>query len=183
MELRIDKLIIDNMGLVYNVINKNFKGYCDVKSSNRDELIGEGMVALVKAAKRYNPDLGYKFSSYAHRCIWGELMTVVTKNKEIVHNISLYSLDSTIDVEGEDSSSLLDIFCSEEEHYKDIETKELLEKIKKHKKIKKLKGSDFIIDSLIEGKTYSEIARELGSSHQVIGKRVERIRELAKIIL
>lgn len=39
--------------------------------------------ALIKAADRFNPEKGYKFSTYAHPCIWLTLVRVTTTYNKI----------------------------------------------------------------------------------------------------
>lgn len=59
-KIDIDKLICENTGLVHFVANKYQNLGLDY-----DDLIGEGNIGLINAAKRYDPSLGYKFSTYA----------------------------------------------------------------------------------------------------------------------
>lgn len=55
----IESLVLDNKGLVYHIVDKYFYNY--YKNDNeRDDLIAEGMVYLVKAAKRYKENKGYE---------------------------------------------------------------------------------------------------------------------------
>ncbi len=60
----------DNMGLVHFVaqslshkLQDNLIGY--------EDLVSDGTLGLIHALKRFDPDRGFKFSSYAYKCIWG----------------------------------------------------------------------------------------------------------------
>ena len=75
-----DDLIIQNLKLVYSVYNHYFKNtsfYID-----KEDLIGEGMVALINAADTYIPNKK-KFSTYAYVCIKNAMINYC--NKEFRH--------------------------------------------------------------------------------------------------
>ncbi len=63
-----NQLIIDNMGLVKSSA-KRFMG----RGTEFEDLVQIGSVGLIKAANAFNPELGYKFSTYAFSMIVGEL--------------------------------------------------------------------------------------------------------------
>ena len=59
-----NKIIIHNQPLVTHVINKYFSKNIRSKSTMQD-LIQEGCFGLIEAIKRFKPDKGFKFSTYA----------------------------------------------------------------------------------------------------------------------
>lgn len=63
-----NKLIEENIGLVHLCANK-FKG----RGIEYDDLYGAGCVGLIKAAEGFDPDKGFKFSTYAVPVIFGEV--------------------------------------------------------------------------------------------------------------
>lgn len=63
-----DKLICENTGLVH-VCAKKFSG----RGIEYEELYSSGCVGLIKAAKRFDESLGFKFSTYAVPVILGEI--------------------------------------------------------------------------------------------------------------
>ena len=63
------KLVLDNMALVtYIAKSKIYLGYDEF-----EDLFQEGCYYLCQAALNFNPDLGFKFSTYACNFIWGGL--------------------------------------------------------------------------------------------------------------
>lgn len=54
-----DRMFQANMRLVYFVVGK-FKNY-----DEHDDLVQEGFIGLMKAIDKFNPEMGYKFSTYA----------------------------------------------------------------------------------------------------------------------
>jgi RNA polymerase sporulation-specific sigma factor len=71
-------LATKNQKLVYEVWNRYFNIGKNIK--NEEEFIGEGLVALVKAANTYDPDSGVRFSTYAYRCIKNEMSRIIQVN-------------------------------------------------------------------------------------------------------
>ena len=62
-----DKLTTENVRLVYYLYEKLTKNAMTEKY--KDDIISEGMVGLVKAAKNFEPARKIKFSTYASRCM------------------------------------------------------------------------------------------------------------------
>lgn len=63
-----DKFIEENTGLVHSIVKRYLgRGY------EYDDLFQTGCIGLCKAAERFNPDLGYNFSTYAVPLIMGEI--------------------------------------------------------------------------------------------------------------
>lgn len=58
------RLIESNLGLVYDMISR-----CRFEVLDRDELTGEGMMALLRAVDTFDPWRGYRFSTYACNAI------------------------------------------------------------------------------------------------------------------
>lgn len=63
-----DKLIVENMGLVY-ACAKRFCG----RGEEYEDLCATGFVGLVKAADKFDACLGFRFSTYAVPVILGEI--------------------------------------------------------------------------------------------------------------
>ncbi len=63
-----DRLISENLGLVHSCAGR-FRG----RGIEYDDLFQTGCIGLIKAAERFRPSLGYKFSTYAVPVILGEI--------------------------------------------------------------------------------------------------------------
>lgn len=70
-----DELITHNLGLVHMVL-KRFAN----RGHDREELFMVGTEGLVKAAKRFNPQMGFAFSTYAVPMIIGEIQRFIRDN-------------------------------------------------------------------------------------------------------
>ena len=63
-----ERQIRENLGLVHTVANR-FRG----RGIEYDDLFQSGCVGLIKAVDRFDPTLGYAFSTYAVPVIIGEI--------------------------------------------------------------------------------------------------------------
>lgn len=64
-------LITENIGLVHSCANR-FKG----RGVEYEDLFQAGCVGLIKAATGFDPDMGFKFSTYAVPAILGEIRRI-----------------------------------------------------------------------------------------------------------
>lgn len=80
-----------NMGLVYHIYQKHFKKYLYLK----EDLCQEGFLALFKACKLFDTDKGVKFSAYAGRAIYNNMLTYLLKKeqKHYLNNITFSELE------------------------------------------------------------------------------------------
>lgn len=89
-----DKIVENNIGLVHYVAGK-FTG----RGVDYEDLVGIGSIGLVKAAKKFNKSLNFKFSTYAVPLIIGEIkrylrddgiIKVSRKHKENLSKINFF---------------------------------------------------------------------------------------------
>lgn len=85
LTLEQQKLVEDNIKLVYYLAEKN--GIHD------EDLIQEGMLGLVNAARYYSSDFGCKFSTYAGSYIWSALHGTYSDKKNKLKAAVTSSLD------------------------------------------------------------------------------------------
>jgi RNA polymerase sporulation-specific sigma factor len=74
-----DELILNNMGLVgshaYRISQTTGVDYL--------ELFQEGSIGLIKAARTFDPSKGFKFSTYAGRCIQNDMFVYLRRCQRI----------------------------------------------------------------------------------------------------
>lgn len=80
-----DDLIRSNEKLVYSLIKK----YSN--NDNYEDLYQVGMLAIIKAAKKYDENSNVKFSTYAYLYVKGEILRAINSksvkiNKEVISN-------------------------------------------------------------------------------------------------
>jgi RNA polymerase sigma factor (sigma-70 family) len=83
-----DQMIENNLPLVTTIAAKFVKS----KSSRCfDDVFQTGCVGLIKAVDKFDSSLGFKFSTYAHRLIEGEIINNVNKKEK--NEIDIIGLD------------------------------------------------------------------------------------------
>ena len=73
----LEKLINENKKLIYS-ISHYFEKY-----PNKEDLFQVGCIGLIEASKKYDPNLGAKFSTYAYPFILGQMKKYVREDRKI----------------------------------------------------------------------------------------------------
>ena len=71
-----DKLFFDNLNLVYHILQK-----LDYNRNDREDLLHEGAIGLLKSIKNFDDKKGIRFSTYAFCCIKNEMLYYLRKNQ------------------------------------------------------------------------------------------------------
>ena len=71
-QLERDRLITDNVKLVYYIYEKLSKNKITLRY--KDDIVSEGMIGLIKAARNFDETKGCKFATFAARCIQNEML-------------------------------------------------------------------------------------------------------------
>lgn len=72
-----DDIITNYERLVYSIVNK----YSN--ESNKEDLFQVGMIGVINASKKYNSNIGVKFTSFAYKYILGEILKYLREDKNI----------------------------------------------------------------------------------------------------
>ena len=83
-----DKIILYNLRLVYFEINSKFNHI----SYDKNDLVSIGIIGLIKAVDSYDLNKGFKFATYAVRCIDNEILVFLRQLRKEKHNTSLNSI-------------------------------------------------------------------------------------------
>lgn len=150
-----------------------------LRGADKEDIIQEGMIGLVKAIRDFNPDKQSGFKAFAELCITRQIITAIktaTRQKHLPLNsyVSLYNTDSDDD----DGRMLIDTLeCDygsnpEEcmiiaESYKSIDKKILKILSKFEKKV---------LEHYIDGLTYNEISEKLDCPVKSIDNALQRIK-------
>ncbi len=68
----------NNIALVHHIVTRMTEGF--PASEQRDDLIQAGLLGLIEAAKRFDPELGFTFSTYAGRRIEGAVLDLLRRS-------------------------------------------------------------------------------------------------------
>lgn len=86
----LEELIEENNNLIYSICSK-YKNYPD-----KEDLYQEGRKAIVNIIEKYDPSLGFKFSTYAYPYILGAISNYVRENKQLKISRDLIRLGKKI---------------------------------------------------------------------------------------
>lgn len=75
--MELENLIVDNTKLIYSIM-KYFKNY-----SSKEDLFQAGCLGLIDAYKKFDPNMGCKFTTYAYPYILGEMRKLVREDKGV----------------------------------------------------------------------------------------------------
>ena len=100
------KLIEDNINLVYYVVKKYYPNYL-----HDEDIIQEGMVGLCKAVNGYDSDKS-KFSTYATQCILNQIRYYFRQNSK---HYEVLSYDRVIENVEDESLTFLDTIYGDED--------------------------------------------------------------------
>ena len=103
-----DDLILDNMNLAYDLAWKYYNKFN--RRFELEEIQSTALLGLTKAAKTYNSNLGFTFSTYAYKVMLNEFLLYLRSNTKHINILSISqplfdditledSLASDIDIE------------------------------------------------------------------------------------
>lgn len=179
------QLARDTNEALEHLINK-YKNFVRAKArsyfligADREDIIQEGMIGLYKAIRDFRPDKLASFRAFAELCITRQIITAIktaTRQKHIPLN-SYVSLNKPI-YDEESDRTLLDVISGSKvtdpeelvisrEEFSDIETKmvEFLSELEWQ-----------VLMFYLEGKSYQEIADELGRHVKSIDNALQRVK-------
>lgn len=160
----------DHLGLVHLVLH-TMRLRVSLKERYREDLLSAGYVALVEAAQRFDHERGPTFSTYACKCIKGQMLTELGRHRP--YDLSL---------EGEDGHGIIVIAgCPEDEHRSEVclSVASILDGLEPSDRelLERIYGVGRPAESL------TDIASALGISKQAVDQRrdkaIGRARDLA----
>ena len=131
---------------------------------DNDDLIQEGTIGLIAAARTYDPESNATFNTYAEHCINSRLIDAV---KRQIYRPYISTEELTLPADSEYTPDPEEQFIQEEQY------RELLSEFSSVLS----KFENQVFELFISGSSYSEIAGCLGKSSQSIYNAVQRIRQ------
>lgn len=172
-------LVAENMGLVHKIasdmtrhILKHSTKWGARKAQVYEDLAASGYIGLCLAATRFDPDRGFKFSTYAHACIKSFVLSEAKFSQprsaalgsndylasQLVKNIS--------ELSAPDSEDMQDVFDwrRSENEYGDI-PQQVIEKIKE---VVGDRRWAIFQEHCLRSKTYDDISDNMGITRQAV---------------
>lgn len=166
-----NKLVEDNLKLVYYMVNKFIKNK-NIKSYGfngylREDFISEGTLALIRAADSYKENTVSGFANYACKCIYNALNSIIVYGNYDCRkaNITYLSLDYDDKQLSESNKNL----------YHEDYSKAYYDEIIRIVDSFKFKHATFIMLRRSEGYTFKEIGKMLGVSDRCAFDYMKRV--------
>lgn len=184
-------IYLNNVRLIHTVLRRAFpqgtKKICSTHRLTQQDFFSEVTFGLLKAINTFDSSKGYKFATYAMRCMENELNQYLRKVTRRV----LSCLDETgmDDSEEDNDKTLGDIMAVEEKGYSAFMDKEefdlLIPKLKPHFRTRiRAKVFNMYVQSVKEDEplTQYEIADKLGVSQPTVNKTLKLLHKTANDI-
>ncbi|QQE75702.1 sigma-70 family RNA polymerase sigma factor [Brevibacillus composti] len=158
----VDALVQDNLSFVHFILKK----YYPPEGYDYDDLYQIGCIGLVKAAKKFDPSLGYQFTTYAAYWIENELKKMIRTQKAVKRTGDVFSMDWT----GEDEDgSLAELLANYDSVEEEVEAKWLFSEL--------IRQEPAITMLALQGYTQKEIGRKLGMSQVSVSRKLLNMRK------
>ena len=148
--------------------------------ADRDDVVQEGMIGLVKAIRSYKADSGVSFASFAYTCITHQIITAIRAAARAKHSPlnDAVSLDQPVIWNTEMYNTLAEaIPAGAESDPENVAIKtELLQRVFDQENAGFSTLEHATIKYLTQGKSYREIADLLGKTPKQIDNTIQRIR-------
>ncbi|MBR2290540.1 MAG: sigma-70 family RNA polymerase sigma factor [Clostridia bacterium] len=171
----LERLAKENTGLIWCVVKKYYGSGYDL-----EDLYQIGSIGFIKAVKRFNPDFGYKLSTFAVPYISGEIKKFMRDDGMIKVSRSLKK-DCKITIE-----SMNEVFSDngkeekiERLFWKSDEQSKIIDKLTINDMVNKLPTRDRTLIKLryFKEKTQEQVAGVLGISQVQVSRIEKRILE------
>lgn len=168
-----ERLVVDNMALVPYIVSKYFP-LCG--AFERQDLYSIGYIAMCKAARDFDPERGFKFSTLASKYIRAEILNEIQKTTRECRDYrnSTATIDRPIDT-AEGKEMLGNLIPS-------VDTAETITDAKLL--IEWLDGQDdqdaTIVRLHVAGYVQSEIAVRVGLSQSLVSRKLTRAKQRIK---
>ncbi|MBQ2311325.1 MAG: sigma-70 family RNA polymerase sigma factor [Firmicutes bacterium] len=155
--------------------------------ADRDDVVQEGMIGLVKAIRSYKADSGVPFSSFAYTCITRQIISAIRAAARAKHSPlnDAVSLDQPVVWDVNMYNTLADVIpAGAESDPENVAIKtELLQRVFDQENANFSTLEHATIKYLTQGKSYREIADLLGKTPKQIDNTIQRIRAKMQKIL
>ena len=120
-----EALVTNNAGLAYHIARNKYR-CCGIET---EDVEGIALLALVKAAKTFNPGKGISFCTYAGACIDNAILMELRRRRCREGRVSLTSLQEVICKNGEHVGILADVIADPRDGHKQVEDREFLKQL------------------------------------------------------
>lgn len=162
------------------VINKSYNFF--LKGADREDLLQEAMIGLLKAVKVYDSSRNASFHTFASLCIKRQIITAIKFSNSRRNNVLNRAVNGYYEGEESNISYLQKSFnfYNPEEIFLGKET---IKELRKYLFTNLSKMEQEIFEYMLLGKGYIEIAEKTGRSVKTVDNTIQRIKKKVKKFL
>lgn len=153
-----------------------------INGGDNDDVMQEGMIGIFKAVRDFDPEAGSSFSSFAELCVDRQIQTAITGANREKHR----PLNESVSLSGEEATEgeKITLPASKGDEPERLALlKESIDALFGEAKEKLSPMEQSVFRGIMQGKSYTEIAAELGKSPKSIDNATQRIKKKIKFRL
>ncbi|GEC93800.1 sigma-70 family RNA polymerase sigma factor [Brevibacillus brevis] len=159
----IDTLVRNSLPFVHHIL----KNYYPPTGFDYDDLFQVGCIGLIQAARKFDPSLGFKFTTYAGVWIENEIRKAIRMQMTAKRTGDVISMDWV----GNEEESLADLLANFDSVEEEVEAKRLFTEL--------IRQEPDITLLALEGYTQKEIGRKLGMSQVNVSRKLKNMKNVA----
>lgn len=166
----------------YSEIFERYKGTVKIKArtfyiagGDNDDIIQEGMIGLFNAVRDYDSEKGFSFSTFAGICIERQIATAIKSASSKKNS----PLNTSVPIPDEDNNEDANETINPESILID---REQAERMENSLRTSLSRFENLVLDMLLEGMKYDEIAEEMGISRKSSDNAIQRIKRKMKMV-
>ncbi|MEJ8546612.1 sigma-70 family RNA polymerase sigma factor [Brevibacillus borstelensis] len=160
----VDTLVQEHLPFVHFILKK----YYPPAGLDYDDLFQIGCIGLVKAAKKFDPSLGYQFTTYAGGWVENEIRKIIRSQRATKRTGDVFSMDWAGD---EEEGSLADLLANYDSVEGEVEAKWLFSEL--------IRQEPAITVLALQGYNQTEIGRKLGISQVHVSRKMQFMKQTA----
>ena len=171
---------------------KKYRSFVEAKArsyflagAEREDVVQEGMIGLYKAIRDFCPQKGVRFRSFAQLCVTRQIITAVksaNRGKHVPLNeyISLQRI-----ICSDNDYSLIDVVADS----RSTDPEQMMIRRRMFQSLRHLESDEMsslehgVMMQYLEGRSYQEIARDLGCSSKTIDNALQRAKRKMSHVL
>lgn len=172
------ELLIDK----YKEMAKNKARNYYINGGDKEDVQQEGMIGIFKAVRDFNQDGGSSFSTFASLCVDRQIQTAITGANREKHRPLNESISLSEGEEQDETDSIVKNLSADKDKEPEKMTlfREAITSLYEEAE-KKLSATELsVFKGIMQGKTYKEIARELGKAPKTVDNATQRIKKKIK---
>ncbi|KAE8560217.1 MULTISPECIES: sigma-70 family RNA polymerase sigma factor [Paenibacillus] len=188
-ETNVIRMVMENQRLVHKAAQKYLE-VCRTKRIDYEDMVSEGNIGLLLAARRFDASRGYAFSTFATRYIHGHMLIYINDKSELIRvprnqktrgnmeqKFKYVSFNRKIyrdDKDGDSGKTMGNILSRGDDDKTGLYVKEFLDMLTPKQRV--------IVEGLMQGKTQQTMAKITGMSRQNMSDNViKKIRNKMKL--